>query len=199
MEQTDFYIIGGVLVLLALGISAIGLRKANFPSKRMMGALAGVMALVMVATAAAAVVAARDEQQTRLKEQNEEAALEAEEMGGSFEAGETSEGTAKAADPEPAAPPDEIAEGQQVFTSTGCGACHILGAAGSTGQIGPNLDETLIAQDPAFIREAIVDPDAVITDGFSPGSMPGTYSSQLSDEELDALVAFISESTSAGS
>ena len=199
MEQTDFYIIGGVLVLLALGISAIGMRKADFPSTRTMGVLAGVLVLVMVATATAAVVAARDEQQTRLEEENEEAALEAEEMGESFEEGQASEGTAEAADPEPAAPPDEIAQGQQVFTSAGCGACHTLAAAETTGQIGPNLDETLIAQDPTFIREAIVDPNAVIAEGFGPDTMPGTYSSQLSDEELSALVTFISESTSAGS
>lgn len=198
MEQTDFYIIGGILVLLALGISAVGMRNSDFPSKRMLGVLAGVMALVMVVTAAAAVVAARDEQQTRLEEQNEEAPLEAEEMGEAFEEGQASEGTGQAADPEPAAPPDEIAAGQEVFTATGCGACHTLAAAESTSEIGPNLDETLIAQDPAFIRESIVDPNAVIADGFGP-TMPGTYSSQLSEEELTALVTFLSESTSAGS
>ena len=199
MEQTQFYVIGGVLVLLALAISAIGMRKPDFPSKRGLGIVAGVMVLVVAATATAAVIAARDEEQTRMEEHNEEAALEAEATGSAFEEGQASEGTAEAVDPEPAAPADEIALGKQVFTSAGCGACHTLAAAQSTAQIGPNLDETLIAQDPAYIREAIVDPNTVIADGFGPDTMPGTYSSQLSEEEITALVAFISESTSAGS
>jgi mono/diheme cytochrome c family protein len=199
MEQTHFYVIGGVLVVLALAISAIGMRKPNFPSKRGLGIVAGVMVLVVAATATAAVIAARDEQQTRLEEQNEEAALEAEATGDTFEEGQASEGTAETAETEPAAPADEITLGEQVFASAGCGACHTLAAAQSTAQIGPNLDETLIAKDPAYIREAIVDPNAVIADGFGPDTMPGTYGSQFSEEEITALVAFISESTSAGS
>lgn len=90
-------------------------------------------------------------------------------------------------------------QGEQVFASAGCAACHTLAAAQATAQIGPNLDDTLIAQDLAYIREAIVDPDAVIADGFGPGTMPATYGSQLSEEEITALVAFLSEGTSAGS
>ena len=33
------------------------------------------------------------------------------------------------------------AAGEEVFASTGCGACHTLSAAGSSGTVGPNLDE----------------------------------------------------------
>jgi mono/diheme cytochrome c family protein len=31
--------------------------------------------------------------------------------------------------------------GQKLFTSSGCGGCHVLAAAGSVGTIGPNLDD----------------------------------------------------------
>lgn len=196
MEQTIFYIAGGVVVGLAVVISAIGLRKPNFPSKPALALLGTVMTLAVVVAAATAVNAARDEQATRLEEENREAGEEAEETVESFEAEQVPEGTGEAASPEPAAPAGEVQLGEQVFTSTGCGACHTLAAAGSTAQIGPNLDEALIAQDPAFIRESIVDPDAAIADGFSAGTMPTTYGTQLSDEDLAALVTFISESTS---
>jgi cytochrome c6 len=33
-----------------------------------------------------------------------------------------------------------VAEGKTVFT-TNCGACHTLAAAGTSGEVGPNLDE----------------------------------------------------------
>lgn len=33
-----------------------------------------------------------------------------------------------------------IADGKAVFAKTGCGACHVLAAAGATGAVGPNLD-----------------------------------------------------------
>lgn len=69
MEQTTFYIVGGALVVLALAVSAVGLRFADFPRSR--AALAAALALVaiaVVATTTAAVVAARDEQQHRRAE-----------------------------------------------------------------------------------------------------------------------------------
>jgi mono/diheme cytochrome c family protein len=38
------------------------------------------------------------------------------------------------------AEPSLVAEGQTVFT-TNCGSCHTLKAAGTSGSVGPNLDE----------------------------------------------------------
>ena len=32
-------------------------------------------------------------------------------------------------------------DGKEVFASTGCGGCHTLAAAGTTGSVGPNLDD----------------------------------------------------------
>src|SRR5690606_31387232 len=47
------------------------------------------------------------------------------------------------------------ADGKELFTSIqpSCGACHALADAGTSGGIGPDLDETLAGKDEAFIRE----------------------------------------------
>lgn len=82
--------------------------------------------------------------------------------------------------------------GKAVFAAQGCGGCHTFAAAGSTGTTGPNLDETLAGKDAAYVRRAIVDPDADIAQGFSSGVMPQTYEDQLSPDQLDDLVAFLS-------
>ena len=39
-----------------------------------------------------------------------------------------------------------LASGKAVFVSTGCGACHALKAAGTTGMVGPNLDRSTMKQ-----------------------------------------------------
>ena len=62
--------------------------------------------------------------------------------------------------------PPSAAAGKAVFTgAAGCGGCHMLAAAGTTGTIGPNLGTSIVpdakkagmALKP-FIRESIVDP-----------------------------------------
>ena len=91
------------------------------------------------------------------------------------------------------------ADGASVFASAGCGGCHAFGPAGSTGAIGPPLDDLQAAADAAgqsleeFVRTSIVDPTAVVTDGYQAGVMPETYGDSLTGEELDALVAYLAE------
>jgi mono/diheme cytochrome c family protein len=89
--------------------------------------------------------------------------------------------------------------GKEIFTATAqppCSSCHTLAEAGATGQVGPDLDDVLQGKDAAFIHESIVDPNAEIASGFSAGIMPETYGDQLSDQQLDDLVAFLVQSTS---
>jgi cytochrome c oxidase subunit 2 len=86
-------------------------------------------------------------------------------------------------------------DGKTLFTETGgCGACHALSDAGTTGGTGPNLDETLADKDAAYIEESIVDPSAEIVPGFS-DLMPKAYEDQLTPPELDALVKYLDEVT----
>jgi mono/diheme cytochrome c family protein len=87
------------------------------------------------------------------------------------------------------------AAGRQIFADNKCETCHTLGAAEANGNVGPNLDEALKGKDAAFVEESIVNPDAFVEKGFSDNLMPETYGESLSREELDALVAFLVEST----
>jgi cytochrome c oxidase subunit 2 len=89
-------------------------------------------------------------------------------------------------------------QGKALFTSVGCGNCHVLQDAGSQGQLGPNLDNVLADADEAFVRESIVSPDAQIAEGFQPGVMPQTYGEQLSDQQLEALVEYLLEAAGGG-
>ena len=88
-------------------------------------------------------------------------------------------------------PSGSPAAGETVFASAGCGGCHAFAAADSSGTTGPNLDESLDGKDAEYVRRAIVEPDADVAEGYSPGVMPKTYEEQLSPEQLDDLVAFL--------
>jgi cytochrome c oxidase subunit 2 len=83
--------------------------------------------------------------------------------------------------------------GKGVFTAQGCGGCHALADAGSSGTTGPNLDDVLANMDADKIREAIVDPNAEVAEGFGPNIMPGNYEDTIPADQLDALVAYLEE------
>jgi len=97
------------------------------------------------------------------------------------------------------APPEGEVDGLAVFNENGCGACHVFTAAGSTGAVGPSLDNLSEAaaahggmELAEYVRESIVDPNAVIAKGYQPGVMPPTFGDTLKPDELDALVAYLS-------
>ena len=78
--------------------------------------------------------------------------------------------------------------GRAVFARMGCGSCHTLAAAGSRGEIGPDLDQRLPSHTRASLVERITRGPAA--DGtFSP--MPDNFGARLDDDELDALVDFL--------
>ena len=83
---------------------------------------------------------------------------------------------------EPAAEGDGAA-GEAVFGSAGCGGCHTLEAAGSSGNVGPNLDDA--------------EPDAALTADRvtnGRGAMPA-FGDQLSEKQIADVVAYVVEST----
>jgi cytochrome c oxidase subunit 2 len=86
-------------------------------------------------------------------------------------------------------------EGKQVFANAGCGACHTLADAGSTAQVGPELDKVLPELTADQVRESIVDPNAEITRGYQGGVMPQDYGQQLTAKQLDALVTYLKDAT----
>ena len=104
--------------------------------------------------------------------------------------------TTEATPPPPGGGGADLAAGKKAYDDNGCGACHKLAAAGSSGTIGPDLDKLKTYATGAnmpleqFIRESIVKPDAYVEKGFAKGVMPGTFAS-LPKTTLDALVAFL--------
>ena len=72
--------------------------------------------------------------------------------------------------------------GEEVFASAGCGSCHALAAAGSTGQIGPDLDEASPSYDKVVER---------VTEGA--GVMP-SFADQLTSQQIQDVAAFVSTS-----
>lgn len=77
-------------------------------------------------------------------------------------------------------------EGRRIFAAMGCGSCHQLAAAGSTGMIGPSLDERLAGHDSASLVDSIVRAPR-----RNLGTMPDDYGKRMTDAELDALVSFL--------
>jgi len=63
---------------------------------------------------------------------------------------------------------------------------------------GPNLAEALKGKDAAYIHESIVDPDAVIYQGFQPGIMPQDFEQQLPPKNLDELVKYVLDQVQQG-
>jgi cytochrome c oxidase subunit II len=86
-------------------------------------------------------------------------------------------------------------DGKAVFTDSGCGGCHALADAGTSGGTGPDLNESLAGKDDAYIEQSIVEPSAEIAEGFSDGIMPPNFGDTLQPAELDALVGYLAEVT----
>jgi cytochrome c oxidase subunit 2 len=86
--------------------------------------------------------------------------------------------------------------GELLVSQNGCAACHSINGAAGIGPTWAGLfgsevelaDGSTVIADEAFIRESIREPQAKIVKGFESQQMP-QYN--FSDEELDALVAYI--------
>jgi len=83
--------------------------------------------------------------------------------------------------------------GGQVFGENGCGSCHTLKAAGSTGTTGPDLDKVLAGMSAAEIKQSITDPNAKITPGYPPNVMPSTFGQAISPKDLNTLIKFLQQ------
>ena len=157
-----------VLLIVAITFIAWALITAIFVPKRSQGfpkrldAYIVVSALLFIAQMSA-VVWVTGTQET------EEETHAAETGGGATEGGATTE-----------APTGDAAAGKQVFESAGCVACHTLADAGSTGTVGPNLDD---AKPPATLVVTRV------TDGA--GAMP-SFKDKLTEQQIQDVAAYVS-------
>lgn len=98
---------------------------------------------------------------------------------------------------------DSAAAGEALFkkmtigAAPGCATCHSLQPGMRL--VGPSLaDAATVAESAvdgmsaeAFLRQSIVEPDAHVTEGFTPGLMFQNYGKTLSEQQINDLVAFL--------
>lgn len=154
---------GAFIVFALLSSFYFPRRDPDFPGNRL-GLFVLVTAVLFVATMAGVVVFAKEEEEAHGAETTETHATET---------GESPGGGAEG----------DAAAGEAVFTSAGCGGCHTLGAAGSSGEVGPNLDETK----PDY--ELVVDR---VTNGL--GGMP-SFEGQLDEKQIQDVAAYVVDAT----
>lgn len=71
--------------------------------------------------------------------------------------------------------------GREIYLAQGCGSCHVLSDAGTSGAVGPSLDDSTI--DVAAAAQQI---------RVGGGGMPA-YEGQLSDEEIANVATYVVE------
>jgi mono/diheme cytochrome c family protein len=94
----------------------------------------------------------------------------------------------------------DAAAGKTLFTSSGCGGCHTFKPAGSTGKVGPDLDNLAADAKKAnqgsldqYAFTSIKNPSAYVVAGYQDGVMPN-YGTQLTDKQIADITAFLTQS-----
>ena len=98
---------------------------------------------------------------------------------------------------------DATSAGKDLFAqpvigaSAGCITCHSLDAG--TVLVGPSMAGIgtraasavagLSAED--YLKQSITEPNAHLVEGFDPDVMPATWTSELSTEQIDQLIAYL--------
>jgi sulfite dehydrogenase len=141
-------------------------RNPDFPGERL-GPFVAVTVLLFLALMGAVLYFAKEEEEGHA----EAAATEPAQTGT-----ETGEGDGGAEE-------GDAAAGESVFASAGCGGCHTLEAAGTSGSVGPDLDDA----QPDFALAV----DRV-TNGR--GAMP-SFSDRLSEQQIRDVAAYVVQST----
>jgi mono/diheme cytochrome c family protein len=73
--------------------------------------------------------------------------------------------------------------GKAVFASAGCGGCHTLEEAGSSGSVGPKLDGQKLSFD--RVKEQVEN---------GGGAMPA-FKGQLTDQQINDVAAFVAQAS----
>lgn len=160
---------GAFIVFALLSSFYFPRRNPDFPGNRL-GLFIVVTTVLFVGTMAGVVFFAKEEEEAH--------GAEATETHGT-ETGEAPATTEEA----PSEPQGDAAAGEAVFAEAGCGGCHTLEAAGSSGTVGPNLDDSQPDYDLAVDR---------VTNGA--GGMPA-FAGQLDETEIQNVAAYVVEST----
>ncbi|HTR74342.1 MAG TPA: c-type cytochrome [Solirubrobacterales bacterium] len=200
MHETLFYICGGVLVVSALVVSFVGLKRDDFPGK-LMPLIIVWFAAFAVATGTFAVLHGKDESKEHDAEYSkaseeiqkddtsgpfEEAEKEAAEAAGGGGESTEAEGTeGESAEGETASGGGNPEMGAVVF-SENCATCH--GATGHGGAGGPDLRTMPLAQS----EEGAIQQ---VTHGG--GGMP-PFEGVLSEEEIENVASYVAQDITEG-
>jgi cytochrome c6 len=158
-------VVGGAFILFAL-VSSLVLprRNPNFPG-RGAGWYVLIGTLFLIAMLSAVIIFGREKKEAAGGEGSPPA--------------HTTTSTAPAPGGAPGGSQGDAAAGKAVFTSAGCTNCHTLKDAGSTGTIGPNLDQLK----PPFARVKLQ-----VENGGGP--MPA-FKNTLSAKQIDDVSAYV--------
>jgi hypothetical protein len=66
----------------------------------------------------------------------------------------------------------------------------------SNAVVGPELTNVFAERGPDHIRESIMNPNAVITEGFTADVMPQNLGELLTPEQIDNIIAFLEDVSS---
>ena len=168
-QKTGILVVAVVFIAFALVASfLLPRRNPDFPTRRGLPLFVVVTIALFISMMTAMAVFAREEEEAT---EHPPAATETETQPGETQppatetGGGGGEGNAEA--------------GAEVFASAGCGGCHTLQAAGTSGTVGPNLDEA--KPDHALVVDRV-------TNGKAP--MP-SFKGQLSEQQIQDVAAYV--------
>lgn len=165
-QKLGLVAVAAVFIGFALGSSFLFTRTdPDFPGRRLPLFVAVTVLLFVAMLTAMAVLAVEDEEE------------------GGAHAAEAAETEGAEPAPPPAAAEGDPEAGKAVFASSGCGSCHTLADAGTSGTVGPNLDEAKPDHDLVVER---------VTNGKAP--MP-SFKDELSEEQIEDVAAYVVQAT----
>jgi mono/diheme cytochrome c family protein len=171
-QKLGLVVIAAVFIGFALASSfVLPRRNPDYPTESGMRLFVVASVVLFVAMMSGMLLLAREEEGEAAGEQAAETETAQTETGETTETGQDEEAAGDAE------------AGAAVFTEAGCGGCHTLEAAGSSGSIGPNLDES--QPDLALVVDRV-------TNGQ--GAMPA-FGDRLSEEEIRNVAAYVVAST----
>ena len=171
LGKTTLVIVAALFITWAI-VTAIFVPKRNPQFPRRLDAYILVSAILFLAQMSTVVWVSQTQEVEEAHAAEGTGSEHGEEAGGGEEGGTPTTPAAPAA--------GDAAAGKQVFATAGCVACHTLADAGSTGTVGPNLDD---AKPPAAL---VVER---VTNGM--GAMP-PFKGQLTEKQIEDVAAYVS-------
>ena len=89
---------------------------------------------------------------------------------------------------------DPVVRGRALFNTKGCSACHTVQGI-SSGVVGPELTNIYADKGADYIHESILDPNAVIAQGFAPDLMPKNFGELLTEDDISDIIEFLRDAS----